>query len=206
MPLEIGDVVRIALTGWSPQASVWQNVWHMLMTTGASVLVSDLIDAVGANVALMHAEVDQVWSDQFSMQELEFWQYNFGTSKWNGVGVFDLGGLDGLHATDPMAHGVSAVGRYVNTVARRQGRTFLPGLIQTSIDAGLFDSAVIVAFALYMAEFTNVLSPTGGNFNLCTFNTDLESVYYETPSVYVGPAIVSLIPGYQRRRKPLVGL
>lgn len=206
MALEIDDIVRIALTGTGAQATIWQNVWHYKMTAGAGVDEAAFLTAVAANVDTTFLNIDQLLSDEYSFDQIEGWKYNFSTSKWNGIGTNNFADKVGLSASDPVAHGVAAVGRFVTQVARRQGRTFLPGLIEGAIDDGLLDATTLAAFALYMADFTNNVLAGGGTFKLCTFNTDAQSIYFETSAVYVGPEIISAIPGYQRRRKPLVGI
>lgn len=202
----IGDVYRVALTGGAPQSSVWQNVWHYELTTGQIGDETDILPAVAANYGVAHAAVDSLLHTSYDATSLELWKYNFATHKWNGLDTEALVGLDGLSAQDPVAHGVAAVGRFVTEVARRQGRTFLPGLIDTAVDLGLIDSAFLAAFTTYMDEFTDDLAVGNGTIELCTFNTDQTSVYYETTSVFQNTILISNIVGYQRRRKPLVGI
>lgn len=206
MTLNTGDVVRVALTGNAPQTSIYQNVWHYEMTSGAGAAEGDFTDAVETNYIAAWANVAAFLHSSYSAVSLEFWVRDPVVHVWNGIGFEGLSGLVGASAADPMPHGAAIVGRPVTQLLRRQGRTFLPGMNETQVDLGLLDAAGITAFILYMADFTDPISPTGGVFTWCTYNTDITSPYYETSSLYDGTIAFSSIVGYQRRRKPLVGI
>ena len=89
---------------------------------------------------------------------------------------------------------------------RRQGRTFLPGWGQESVDLGLLDAAALVDFADFMADFVEIVIDGGKHLTMCTYNTDPGSTYYETSSISNGVVFANDVVGYQRRRKPNVGL
>lgn len=206
MSIDITDIIRVAVTGTAPQASVWQHVWHYYAHSGTTATETDVLTGVSGNYTTAWANMVSYISDQYSVGQVEGWKYNTVTNKWEGFGTLTFGPLTGGSASDPHPHGVAAVGRWSTDIARRQGRHFLPGIIDSAIDLGLIDSAVVTAFIAYLDDWTDDVVVTGLNLNLCTFNTDITSVYYETKSDFSGTLIVSNIPGYQRRRKPLVGI
>lgn len=206
MTLNIGDVVRVALTGTGPQSAVFQNVWHYVMASGAGAAEADFTAAVETNVDLMFTEIDSFLSNLYEWTTLEFWVRDKVLQVWNGIGVENLSGLVGLVADSPIPHGAAAVGRLITSLQRRQGRTFTPGWQRDSVDEGLLDATATVAYLLFLAEFSNDISPVGGVFNWCTYNTTPGSPYEETSSAFANTLSFSNIIGYQRRRKPLVGL
>lgn len=206
MTLNQDDVVRVAMTMVGPQASIAQNVWHYVMTGGAGAAEGDFTDAVETNVNSMFLEIDSFLSNTWEWTFLEFWVRDAVNQVWNGIGTEVLSGLVGLAADSPIPHGAAAVGTVITELQRRQGRTFLAGPQRDSVDEGLFDASFVVAFILYLAEFVADITPTGGTFEWCTYNTTPGSIYEETPSVFAGVLNFNNIVGYQRRRKPGVGL
>jgi len=206
MPLEVGDVIRVAMTGSAPQASVWQNVWHYVMTTGSGMLESAAVAEIKSNIEDSFLEIDSFLSNTYSWDTIDVWVRDKTLQVWNGIGSETLDSLDGLSALDPLPHGSAIVGLIVTDLLRRQGRTFLPGLEESTTEDGLFTVATLVGFGLYLADFVQLLSPAGGQLTWCTYNTEVGSDYEETESEYAGTVIINDIVGYQRRRKPLVGI
>lgn len=206
MTLQVGDVIRVATTGTAPQTSVFQNVWHYKMTAGAGCAENVFLAGVVAQYAQAWDEMDALISDQYQVNLIEAWTRDPALQTWNGIGQISAGPLVGLSIGDPEAHGVAIVGLIVTELARRQGRHFLPGVSDAQLDLGLWEAGCLVAFALYLAEFVQTLSLTGGTFTWCTYNDTPGSKYEESASLYDGTVIINEIAGYQRRRKPLVGI
>jgi len=206
MPLDIGDVVRVAMTGTAPQAAVFQNVWHYVVTTGSAIGEAAIVAAIKANVEDSFLEIDSFLSDEYSWDSIDVWVRDKALQVWNGIGSAALTGLDGLSTSDPEPHGVAAVGLIVTDLLRRQGRTFVPGIGEGTTVDGLLTPTFLVGFALYLADFVEALTPVGGTLTWCTYNTEVGSDYEETFSEYAGTVILNDIVGYQRRRKPLVGI
>lgn len=201
-----GDVIRVALTGSAPQASVFQLVWHYENTAAGVATEANVINAIKADIESNFLDVDSVLSDTYSWDKIDCWRRDKLNQVWNGFGSATLSGLTGLSANDPEPHGVAAVGLIVTQLLRRQGRTFLPGIAETVTDDGLLTAGFLVAFALYLAGFVGPISVSAAQLTWCTYNTIPGSIYEETSSLYNGAVILNDIVGYQRRRKPLVGL
>lgn len=206
MTLEQDDVVRIALTGVSPLTQVFQHVFHLQRTNAGSMDEDDALAGVAAKWAVAFGEVIAVISDTYSWVEWEMWKRDATAHEWNGISSLATPTVDGDLAGDPIPHGAAAVGRYATQVLRRQGKTFLPGWGQESIDLGLLDAAALVDFADFMAEFVEDHVDGGLILQKCTYNTDPTSSFYETASLVNGVVFANDVVGYQRRRKPNVGL
>ena len=206
MTIQAGDVIRIALTGTAIGSNVFQNVWHYFMVSGAGIEPDDAFLNIESNFAQAFAFLDDLVSDEFSWDSLQMWKRDVNNHLWDGQGEELMVGLVGLEANDPLPHGVAAVCRYVTNALRRQGRHFIPGITENETLAGNLTASAITALGNYMDEFTDVLSPVGGVLRLCTYNTDPLSTLYESASAYADTYYVNEILGYQRRRKPLVGI
>lgn len=204
--MQVGDIIRVALTGYGPGNAVWQNVWHYAMTGGAGAAESVFLSGLVAKHADTWDEMDALISDEYGATIFDAWVRDPSLQVWNGIGQISAGPLAGLNVQDPEPHGVALVGLVVTELARRQGRHFLPGINEDQVDLGLLDAAGLTAFAFYMAEFVEDIVVTGGTFTWCTYNDTPGSDYEESESLYNGTVVINEIVGYQRRRKPLVGI
>lgn len=206
MTFNIGDIAQVVQTWDAPLASVAQNVWHLKMVSGAGAEPSDLLADILTQQQVAFADIEDEISGFFEVILLELLQYNFVTHRFEGVGSLAATGIVGQSAIDYLPHGVAAVGRIVTEVAKRQGRTFVPGLTDSVVVGGLLSSGAEASLAAYLLDFQTDVAPTGGLFTWCTFNIEPLSALYETASLTSGSVIANALPGYQRRRKPLVGL
>lgn len=206
MTIAIGDVVRVVLTWGVPLGTLAQNVWHMKMLSGAGAEPEDVLDSLDTQYTTAFSDIDQEINEEFSPELLELFQWDFTLHQWNGVGSKVLTGLVGSDAGDYLPHGVAYVVRYLTEASRRQGRMFIPGIPDTKVTDGVLGSSTESQLALFLADWGTDLAPTGGLFELCTFNTEPPSPLYETASVATGQYVVNSLPGYQRRRKPGVGI
>lgn len=204
--LVVGDVVEVVQTWDTPLSSVAQNVWHLQMVSGAGADSDDLLAPILTQQQVAFAFVSVELSDEFSIVLLELRKWNFATKRFDGVDTLTATGMIGLSATDYEPHGVAALGRIITTVARRQGRTYIPGVQEQQITAGVLSPAMESSLASYLATFDTDISVTGGLFSWCTWNVDPLSVIFETSSIAIQTVIANSLPSYLSKRKPGVGL
>lgn len=204
--LTIGDIIEVVLTWDTPLASVAQNVWHYKMVSGAGADSDDLVAAVLTQQQVAFAEIDSVINDEFEGVLLEFRLYDFGLSRFDGIGSVAGSALVGLSAVDYEPHGVAALGRVRTVASRRQGRTFIPGLDHANIDSGVLLPAAEAAMLAYLEIWDTDISITGGVFSWCTFNVEPLSPVFETASLAAQVVIANSLPSYLTKRKPGVGL
>lgn len=202
----VDDVVEIVMTWDTPLASVAQNVWHYIQTAGGGADPDDLLAAIDTMMQVAFGEIDLGVHEDFEAVLLEARQWDFVNNRFDGIGTLALTGIVGLNAGDYEPHGVAALGRIITATARRQGRTFVPGLADTSIVSGVLTPAFEADFAAYLATFDQTLSISGGSFDWCTFNVDPTSPLFETVSVAAQTVIANSLPSYLSKRKPGVGL
>lgn len=204
--LELNDVVRVVLTGAGPQTTVWQLVWHYIVTGGGGI---DPVLALAAAVAaygFAYANIQGDVADEWSWNEFDMLQWDFAASRWDGIANQTVPAVSGANVADTLPHGNAGMVRISTALPRRQGRSFLPGLTQNAEVDGLWTAAVLVNLLLYAADFDVPIAPAGGTMTWCTFNTDPLSVFFETASLAIQDVVANEIVAYQRRRKPLVGL
>jgi len=204
--LAIGDVVQVVLTWDTPLASVAQNVWHFVMESGGGADSADLIAAILTQQQVAFALIDDQISDQFEGVLLELRKYDFVNSRFDGVESVAGSSLVGLAVGDFHPHGVAGLGRVRTEASRRQGRTFVPGIVESGITGGLLSAGAEAALLAYLAVWDTDISITGGFFNWCTFNVEALSPLFETSSKAAQVVIANSLPSYLSKRKPGVGL
>lgn len=204
--IEDGDIVQIIQTWDAPLASVAQNVWHLQMISGAGAESSDILAAVLTQQQVAYAAVEAFFSNTFEAVLLEARKWDFTLHRFDGVGSLAMTGVIGTGSTDYEPHGVAALGRLLTENARRQSRTFLPGLLDNSIVQGVLTATVESAVTLYLQLHDTDISVTGGLLQRCTFNTEPLSPLYETASLGTQVVVANSLPSYLGKRKPGVGL
>lgn len=204
--LNIGDVVEIIMTWDTPTASVAQNVWHYIMASGAGADSDDLLAALLTQQQVAFAEIEFRVADTYEAVLLEARVWDFVNNRFDGVGTLAMTGVIGLDTADPQVNQVAGLGRIITETARRQGRTFVPGLTEAQVTEGLLIAAAEADLADYLALWDTDISITGGLFNWCTFNVLPTSPVFETASVAVQSVIANTIPSTLGSRKVGVGL
>lgn len=206
MTVDIGDVLRVVLTWDTPLASLAQNVWHMVMTGGTPPTLGQILTELETQYTVAWAELDMEINEEFEPVLFELFQRDVALHQWDGIGQRALSGLLGLDAGDYLPHGVAYVVRYLTAQSRRQGRQFIPGIPDTKVVDGVLVGATEAALAAFLSDWGTDLGPGSSIMELCTYNTEPTSALYETASIATGTYLVNSLPGYQRRRKPGVGI
>jgi len=204
--LNIGDVVQVIQTWDTPLASVAQNVWHLTMVSGAGADSALILPAVLTQQQVAFANVVAEINNLFAvvLHELRLWDFTL--NRFDGLHTQVATGMVGGSAVDFEPHGVAALGRIITGAARRQGRTFIPGMDHTQVNAGILISAMEASLLAYLATFDTDISVTGGLFSWCTFNVAPLSPVFETVSIAAQAVVANTLPSYLGKRKPGVGL
>lgn len=204
--IAIGDIVQVIQTWDAPLASVAQNVWHLVMVSGAGGDTDDILPAVLTQQQVAFANIGAEIADEFSvtLHELRLWD---GIAKrFDGVDSQVATGMVGASIVDFEPHGVAALGRILTAGARRQGRHFIPGMAEDHVGNGVLSTAMEASLAAYLAVFDTDIVITGGLLSWCTFNVTPLSPLFETTSIAIQTVIANSLPSYLGKRKPGVGL
>jgi len=204
--LVVGDILEIIQTWDAPLASVAQNVWHLKMISGAGAVSDDVLAAVLTQQQVGFALIENRVNTAFEAILLEARKWDFTLNRFDGVGSLAMTLVVGTSVVDYEPHGVAGLGRIVTEVARRQGRTFIPGFVESQFTNGTFIAAAEAAFLTYLATFDTDISVAGGLFSWCTFNIEPLSPVFETASLAIQTVIANSLPSYLSKRKPGVGL
>lgn len=204
--VNIGDVVQIIQTWDSPLVSVAQNVWHLVMASGAGADTDDILAAVLTQQQVAFAEIELNINDGFEAVLLEARVWDFDNNRFDGVGSLAMTGVVGLSSVDYLPHQMAALGRIFTAAARRQGRHYMPGMADNMVINGTLIAGFEVDYADYLAIFDTDIGVTGGLLEWCTFNVAPLSPLFETTSVAIGTVVANSLPSALGKRKPGVGL
>ncbi len=204
--LAIGDIVQVIQTWDTPLASVAQNVWHLVMVSGAGGDSDDVLPAVLTQQQVAFANISAETNLEFEVVLHELRKWDAVAKRFDGVDSQVATGMIGLSAVDYTAHAVAALGRILTAGARRQGCTFIPGVDEGELNAGVLSSGMLASMAAYLAAFDTDISITGALLSWCTFNVDPLSPIFETTSVAIQTVIANSLPSTLGKRKPGVGL
>lgn len=202
----VGDVLEIIQTWDAPLASVAQNVWHLEMVSGAGGDTADVMAAVLTQQQVAFAAFESRIADDFSVSLLEMRKYDFVLSRFDGVETQVASLMGGTNVSDYEPHGVAGLIRIITANARRQGGTYIPGITDTGVIAGVLDAGVEADLVDYAEIFDTDISVTGAVLSWCTFNTEPLSPVFETTSIAIQAVIANSLPSYLSSRKPGVGL
>jgi len=205
MTIATSQVVRVAVTWNAPIATIAQNVFHY-QNVGTAVAESSFLTAFDTYYTAALTPLLADIQTGYQPSTCEGWKYNMVTHKWEGIGQVNSTAGAGIVATDAASHGVAPVVRFVTAVARRQGRTFVPGFTEGAITGQLIGSSSLTRLGNYGTALVLGFTVSAQAQQMGTFNTDTASIYYESFSPVTGTVITSNVPGYQRRRKPGVGI
>ncbi len=202
----VDDVLQVVQTWDAPLVSVAQNVWHLIMKSGAGADSADIMTAILTQQQVAFAAIEDTINDEFSITLLELRQWDFTLDRFDGIESVAGSSMVGLSATDYEPHGVAGLGRILTVNARRQGRTFIPGFNHAAIENGVLTVAAEANLAAYLAIFDTDISVTGGILGWCTFNVTATSPAFETASLAAQTVVANSLPSYLSKRKPGVGL
>ena len=204
--LAIGDIVQVIQTWDTPLASVAQNVWHLVMVSGAGADSDDILPAVLTQQQVAFVNIAAEINLEFEVVLHELRKWDAVAKRFDGVDSQPATSMIGLSAVDYHPHGVAALGRILTAGARRSGYTYIPGADEGEINAGVLSVGLEASLAAYLAVFDTDISVTGGLFSWCTFNIDPLSPVFETTSIAAQSVIANSLPSYLSKRKPGVGL
>ena len=206
MTINIGDVIQVVTTWAGALGEAAQNVWHMEQVSGAGSDEADVLTAIRTQYRVAFADIVGDIANDWTVVQYDLLVRDTTAHQWDGVSILGETTLIGNDAGDYLPHGVAQILRYSTGLARRQGQMFIPGHVDTSVVSGLFVAGVLTRALAFAADWGTDISVTGGLLQLCTYNVDPASSYYETSSLADGNYIANSVPGYQRRRKPGVGI
>lgn len=200
MPIVIDGNFRITIRWQMPDAVEAQSVWYAKVTAAGTGTSGELLDAWQLNHETAYAFVAPYISDGVSSLSAEIAYYDPGLGEWNTEATNNWTLLAGTSTADMAPHGNAPVVRFETATAKRQGRKFLPGMVESATTDSTLTGAAIAGLLSYGITADNPVSDQGTSISMGVWNPTLGFKGFS------GTVLVNTITGYQRRRKPGVGI
>lgn len=203
MAVTEGTILRVVASLLFADDVVMQNVFHLVLTqivgdNDAEDVVADMVEYIEGVYANMNSGIDS----SVQATDVKVYEYDSGDDDFDEVGT-DVW-TDGFAGSgETLPHGVAGVINLYTLDPDTQGRKFFGGLIIDYISEGGWDSSSLTMFGNTGADI--VAQFTSGS----TSNVYTPGVWSPTHTVFrafSGSYSVPGAPGYQRRRKPGVGI
>lgn len=198
----VNDILRATLKGTIASADLVEMVFHYICITGTETDYTAIATAIGTQINTAFGGLEAQTSTRINMNGLDLFEWDFVANEMDGKAGIVTTALVGTAGGAALPDGSAGVMRFVTEELRRQGRKFVPGIIE----ANTTDNALAAAWvtpALATAALLNDDIITGGaTVRPCTFNSTVGSPRFETASKFVQTVFVNALVGYQRRRQP----
>lgn len=203
MAISDGTILRIVASLLFPENVIAQNVFYAVFAdTGTSDdeddVVLDLADWIEAAYVNITGRVAQ----EIDLTGIKVYEYDPIDTDWDEVGEAVIN-YDFTGTGDMSAHGVCFVIHAKTTDPDVQAAKFMGGVSDTQIEDGLFIAATINDMALFADDWA---TPFVGTATGADFAPGVWSPTHTNFFLFNGTEVLNTIPGYQRRRKPGVGI
>lgn len=201
MTVLAGNIVRATVNLITASSSIAQNVYFYEAGAGVNDTDLNVITAIRSKLGFAYAEIAGKTSNEWSLGDVDV-----SVSTDSGATFFDIGSLamtNGQPAAlqDAMPSGIAAVVRFGGLGTGREGRKFLGGLGVDFVDDDDLDAALVTDLISYALVANDNVVVAGGSL--------LYGWLRRSPLSFIlhdGSITVNTIAGYQRRRKPGVGI
>lgn len=203
MAITEGTILRIVASIVFPDSVIMQNVFHAVLTAAGSSdaeedVVSDMVDYLQD----VWAEVIARVSEDMDTDEVKVYERDHIDDDWDEIGT-SLFSVTFTGAGDWLPHGLCVVVNMETTDPDVSGRKYYGGLTEAVQEDGAWDATTLGSFATMLTE---VVTPFVGAATGATFTPGVWSPTANNFFGFLGGGAVNAIPGYQRRRKPGVGI
>jgi hypothetical protein len=203
MALQANDILKVVVSILLPDSVVAQNIfWVLFEADGGSVDDDDVLDDLEDWIELMYEHFLSSVGVDVVLDDLKAYVYDSGDDDFDEVGDRTLEDSF-VAAGDLLPHGVAAVSNADTINPDVTGRKFWCGFVEGVNEDGYLvgDGIIDVAFAtgIWVAPFDG--TATGSGF--------VPGVYSLTKSIFYPfnlNVANNILLGYQRRRKPGVGI
>ena len=202
MAIGLDDVLKTVVTLTMPGTTVAQNVFYSQLTSSGGESDVDVIEAQRLWVEDMYDNILGEVSDLVAINEISVYvQVSEVPIDFDLVGIVDGTGV-GSEVGHPLPNGVALVIRAATIVAGTVARKYIPGLSEVSSEGAAWTAAVLIDAVGFGVDWV-----TGPDTYLgATYEGGVVSSKDGKFKPFSVAALISTIPGYQRRRKPGVGV
>ena len=203
MAIADGDILRIVASFLWTDGNINQNVFNAVVTGGGAPWAdTDIVDDAEDWLDNMFANITGDLSDEIDGNEVIVYKYDAVGDDWDEVGSQSWT-FNPTQTVDQLPRGVAALVRLWTTDPDVQGKKYVPGLTEASVQDGLFAAGIITNLLAFAADW---YTPFAGAASGATFTPGIWSVVGTVLKLGIDHIATSTIPAYQRRRKRNVGI
>ena len=203
MALSTNDILRVVVSLVLPDSVVAQNIfWVLFDNDGTSTDEDDVLDDLEDWIEGIYDNTKGSVSTAVSLDDMKVYVYDSVDDDFDEVGDRTVTTV-GTSGTELLPHGVAVVTNIGTTNPDVQGRKYWAGFTEGLNDDGYIVSTAVASFALQAGD---VITPFTGAATGSTFTPGVYSITRSAFFASNGEAGTNLLLGYQRRRKPGVGI
>jgi len=203
MAVADGAILRIVASILFPESVIAQNVFYAVFAdTGTSDDEADVVTDLGTWLEDMYDHLDGECIATLASGGFKVYNYDSIDDDWDEVGA-DTWADTFAGAGDMLPHGVAAVIHAKTTDPDVQAAKFLGGLTEDTQDNSILEATPLAELANFANEWT---APFVGAATGADFAPGVWSVAQQNFFLFNGVEVINATLGYQRRRKPGVGI
>lgn len=208
MAVNDGDIIKVVVNIEAPDLVVMQNVyyWQLDDSVPDSPSTAQILTALVTRLQAMYETVDAQIVDDYLFDDFSAERIEWNVDKWETVENLGEGLLDvaGESAGDAAPHGIAGVLTAQTARPQTRARKFIPGFAEGSMVDSTLNAAILTGLANFAIAWLTSQGVVG--------SAELVPVVVGQSGPSAGliyfliSAGASAIAGYQRRRKPGVGM
>lgn len=201
MTIAFGDIVRTTVQYTLDSDEVHQNVLTHQAGIGVADTDANVMAAITTLMNTAYSNLNAQLATDVSLGEAMFAKLNQVSGKWEALGSVPMTQPVPSGGTTQSPNGIAAVIRFLADGVGNQGRKFIGGIQNLAIIDNALQAGAIASIVNWANIMVSSATVSGG-----TMDPGWWSVSDVVHRDYNGTYIINTIVGYQRRRKPGVGI
>ena len=203
MSVAADSILRVVASYLWTDGNINQNVFNAKLSgAGSPWDEQDILDDAEDWLDNMLANLTTIMCDEIDGNEVIVYKYDAVGDDWDEVGS-NAWSFNPSQASEQLPRGVAGLVRLWTEDPDVQGKKYIPGITEASLEEGLWVSALITALLAFAADW---YAPFTGAASGATFTPGVWSVVGTLFQAAIDHVATSTIPAYQRRRKRNVGI
>ena len=203
MAISSGTILKVVASLLMPDSVIAQNVFYSVVAD--LVTSDDEADVVDDIITWVEAMYDNIKANIVSgvtTSDVKVYEYDSIDDDWDEVGS-DTWSITMSNGNDMLPHGVAIVCHAKSLDPDVQATKYIPGFADSLITESDVQGGAVTTTALFCADWVTAFTgaATGGDFGPGVWST-VGTVF----KLFNGDYSVNGQVGYQRRRKPGVGI
>ncbi len=201
MTVELDDELRITVTLTMPGTTVAQNVFYTIYKGVSQAWDYEVVQDMSDMIVAIFDTIKSDLGTGVSISSVETYKRESGTPDyWGSIGV-DFPTWAGTGISEVLPNGVALVIRSLTGAVKTVGRKYVAGLTENEVSTTTWVAGALARAALFLIQWYVGWAASPRDYQSGVWSTLTSAI---VPMAMEG--VVSTIPGYQRRRKPGVGM